>query len=156
MTMASSAVSELVLFIVSLLVAGTIAGGLYYITQDLSDGITVKGKSVSTTLRTDFEIINDPESIPLESGNYIFYVRNIGKTSFVFTSDSVVVMVDGEIIPPANLTFTNLDNSSLTELRPYDVGQITVPSAFISSPGYHRLTVVLDNGKERSMVFEVG
>ncbi len=155
MSMASSAVSELVLFIVSLLVAGMIAGGLYYISQGLSDGITVRGNSISTSLQTDFEIINDPDNIPLESGNYVFYVRNIGKTSFVFTSDSVVVMVDGQIVPPSNLTFTNLDNSSLSELRPYDVGQIAVPSAFIPS-GYHRLTVVLDNGKERSLVFKVG
>ena len=41
--MASSVVSELVLFIVSLLVAGMVAGGLYVVTQDISGGILTKG-----------------------------------------------------------------------------------------------------------------
>jgi len=149
--MASSVVSELVLFIVSLLVAGMVAGGLYVVTQDLSDGIVVKGRAVSTDLRTDFEIINDPEHIPYASasGSYIFYVRNTGKTSFSFDSNSVVVMIDGNLIPPANLTF---DPSG--SLAPYEVGKIYVQTSL--SPGYHKVAVVIETGKQRSLIFKIG
>jgi len=148
--MASSVVSELVLFIVSLLVAGMVAGGLYVVTQDISGGILTKGQDVAESLRTNFEIINDPENIPVSGSSYVFYIRNIGKDSFSFDPNSVVVMIDGSIIPPANLTF---DPSGV--LAPYEVGKIYVPTAFISS-GYHKITVVIETGKRKSLVFEVG
>lgn len=148
--MASSVVSELVLFIVSLLVAGMVAGGLYVVTQDISGGILTKGQDVAESLRTNFEIINDPENIPVSGSSYVFYIRNIGKDSFSFDPNSVVVMIDGSMIPPANLTF---DPSGV--LTPYEVGKIYVPTAFISS-GYHKITVVIETGKRKSLVFEVG
>ncbi|ASA77768.1 flagellar protein G [Thermococcus sp. 5-4] len=148
--MASSVVSELVLFIVSLLVAGMVAGGLYVVTQDISGGILTKGQDVAESLRTNFEIINDPENIPVSGSSYVFYIRNIGKDSFSFDPNSVVVMIDGSMIPPANLTF---DPSGV--LAPYEVGKIYVPTAFISS-GYHKITVVIETGKRKSLVFEVG
>ncbi|NJE10644.1 flagellar protein G [Thermococcus sp. MAR1] len=148
--MASSVVSELVLFIVSLLVAGMVAGGLYVVTQDISGGILTKGQDVAESLRTNFEIINDPENIPVSGSSYVFYIRNIGKDSFTFDPNSVVVMIDGSMIPPANLTF---DPSGV--LVPYEVGKIYVPTAFISS-GYHKITVVIETGKRKSLVFEVG
>ncbi|WP_343232451.1 flagellar protein G [Thermococcus sp. 5-4] len=142
--------SELVLFIVSLLVAGMVAGGLYVVTQDISGGILTKGQDVAESLRTNFEIINDPENIPVSGSSYVFYIRNIGKDSFSFDPNSVVVMIDGSMIPPANLTF---DPSGV--LAPYEVGKIYVPTAFISS-GYHKITVVIETGKRKSLVFEVG
>jgi flagellar protein FlaG len=149
--MASSVVSELVLFIVSLLVAGMVAGGLYVVTQDISGGIITKGQDVAESLRTNFEIINDPENIPVSGSSYVFYIRNTGKDPFSFDPNSVVVMIDGSIIPPANLTF---DPSGV--LAPYEVGKIYVPTAFISSVGYHKITVVIETGKRKSLVFEVG
>lgn len=150
MMMAGSVASELVLFITSLLVAGMVAGGLYLVTQDISDGIAVKGSSVATALRTNFEIINDPENIPSSGGLYVFYVRNIGKSPITFTPNSVVVMIDGVVIPPSNLTFTP---SGI--LAPYDVGEIHVPMSFLSS-GYHRITVVTESGNRRSLIFRIG
>ncbi|WP_297464258.1 flagellar protein G [Thermococcus sp.] len=151
--MASSVVSELVLFIVSLLVAGMVAGGLYVATQSISDGLTVKGREVAASLRTDFEIINDPESIPYDpsSDSYVFYVRNTGREAFSFDPRSVVVMVDGNIVPSSNLTFVP---SGL--LAPYEVGRVYVPASFIGSGGYHRITLVLENGKKRMLIFRTG
>ena len=148
--MASSVMSELVLFIASLLVAGMVAGGLYVITQDISDGILAKGQDVAENLRTNFEIINDPENIPVSGSAYVFYIRNIGKESISFDPNSVVVMIDGSIIPPSNLTF-----EPSSHLSPYEVGKIYVPTTFVS-PGYHKITIVLDTGKKKSLVFEVG
>ena len=105
---------------------------------------------MAESLRTNFEIINDPENIPVSGSSYVFYIRNIGKDSFSFDPNSVVVMIDGSMIPPANLTFDPSD-----VLAPYEVGKIYVPTAFISS-GYHKITVVIETGKRKSLVFEVG
>ncbi len=152
--MASSVVSELVLFIASLLIAGMVAGGLYMVTQDLSDGITLRGKDLAYNLRVNFAIINDPENIPVSGGAYIFYVRNIGKVPFTFNNNSVVVFIDGNLIPPANLTFTNLDNPGSDKLQPYDIGEIQVVT--LLSTGYHKIVVVLADGKQKSLIFKIG
>jgi len=155
--MSGSAMSELVLFIASIMVAGVVAGGLYAVTQDISSGISTQGNSLAQSLKTNFVIINDPDEIPLNSTSqsYIFYVRNIGEVSFPWENSSVVVMIDGNIVPPANLTFININNPSIKILRPYDVGAVEVPTAFVSS-GYHKLTIVLSNGEKRSLKFYVG
>ncbi len=155
--MSGSAMSELVLFIASIMVAGVVAGGLYAITQDISSGISAQGDSLAQSLKTNFVIINDPNDIPLNSTtqSYVFYVRNIGEISFPWENTSVVVMIDGDIIPPTNLTFININAPSLKTLRPYDVGALEVPEAFIPT-GYHRITLVLSNGQKRSLKFYVG
>ncbi len=157
MSMSGSAMSELVLFIASVIVAGLVAGGLYEVTQSISSGISAQGTTLAQTLKTNFVIINDPSEIPLNStsDSYMFYVRNIGETSFPWENSSVVVMIDGVIVPPANLTFINLNDPSVKILRPYDVGEIEVPAAFIPA-GYHRITVVLSNGQKRSLKFYAG
>ncbi|MDI3476085.1 MAG: archaeal flagellar protein FlaG [Thermococcaceae archaeon] len=151
MNMASGIASELILFIASLMIAGMVAGGLYIVTQDIADGITMKGQAVAADLRTDFKIINDPENIPYSSDpqGYLFYIRNTGKNSLRFTPDSVVVMIDGSVIPSANLTFEPQGT-----LGPYEVGKIYVKTSLTS--GYHKITVVAESGKRRSLVFKVG
>lgn len=154
LVMASSAVSELVLFIASLIIASIVAGGLYMVTQDISNGINVRGRDLAYNLRVNFEIINDPENIPVSGGAYLFYVKNIGEVPFVFDNTSVVVFIDGNMIPPANLTFTNLDNSGSNQLYPYDVGEIQVNTTL--SSGYHKITVVIQTGKRKSLIFKVG
>ncbi len=152
MIMASSVVSELVLFIVSLLAAGIVAGSLYLVTQELSTGLVTQGKAVSSELMTDFEIINDPESIPIVNSSYVFYVRNTGKEPISFNSQSMVVMIDGLVVPPVNLTF-----QPSGVLDPYQIGEIYVPTSFVNSTTqFHRITIVCDNGKRKSLVFQVG
>lgn len=152
--MASSAATELVLFIASLLVAGMVAGGLYVVTQDVSNGITVRGKDLAYNLRVNFEIINDPENIPVSGGAYIFYVKNTGEVPFMFDNTSVIVFIDGNMMPPANLTFANINNPGSNQLYPYDVGEIQVNTTL--SSGYHKIAVVISTGKRRSMIFRIG
>lgn len=146
--MASSVVSEIILFIVSLLVAATVAGGLYVVTQDLADGITYRGTAIAQNLRTDFTVINDPENIPISSGAYVFYIKNTGSEAFLFTPDTVVVFVDGNLIPASNLTL----RPSL--LAPHDVGELRIATTL--SAGYHKLVVVIENGKQREFIFKIG
>ena len=151
--MASGVISELVLFIASLLIAGLIAGGLYVVTQDISDGINVKGEHLAYSLKLEFAIINDAENIPVESGAYVFYVKNTGKVSFMFDENTTVVFIDGVLMPPSNLTFTNLNEPSSNMLYPYEIGSIHVTTSLAS--GYHKITVVVDNGERRSLIFKV-
>lgn len=150
--------SELIMFIVAVLVAGSVAGGLAYVTNDIAGGITDRGAMLADSLRTDFAIINDPQNIPVSGTGpytYTFYIKNIGKMKIPFTSDSVQVFIDGTLIPPANLTFTDVDGNPITSLNPYEVGQIQVTLGTALSAETHRIVVVLENGKKRSLIFEI-
>lgn len=150
--MASSVASELILFIISLLAAGMVAGALYLVTQELSDGLLSRGAVVSSEMKTSFEIINDPENIPVVNDSYVFYVRNTGKTVLTFVPGSFVVMVDGLVVPPSNLRF-----SPTGTLTPYQIGEVYLPVSFVnSSVEYHKITLICNNGKRASMIFRVG
>lgn len=153
--------SELIMFIVAILVAGSVAGALAYVTTDIAQGINAKGTMLADQLRTDFAIINDPNNIPHSNiskspVNYTFYIKNIGKTTFPFTGSSVQVMINGLLIPPSNLTFIDpLTGAQITSLPPYSVGVINVTLGTpLTSGKYYTLTVVLENGKKRSFVFK--
>ncbi|WP_048151283.1 flagellar protein G [Palaeococcus ferrophilus] len=150
--------SELIMFIVAVIVAGTVAGALAYVTNDIAHGINDRGAMMADQLRTDFAIINDPQNIPVSGTgpyNYTFYIKNIGKESFAFDSSSVQVFIDGNIMPPSNLTFTDTSGNAITSLNPYEVGQIIVTRGTALSSGAHKIVVVLENGKRRSLVFEI-
>ncbi len=80
-----------------------------------------RGAMLADQLRTDFAIINDPTNIPVAGTGpytYTFYIKNIGKTSIPFTSDAIQVFINGEIVPPANLAFTDVNGNSITSLPP--------------------------------------
>ncbi|BAD84235.1 archaeal flagella-related protein G [Thermococcus kodakarensis KOD1] len=150
--------SELIMFMVAVLVAGSVAGALAYVTTDIANGMNDRGAMLADQLRTDFAIINDPTNIPVAGTGpytYTFYIKNIGKTSIPFTSDAIQVFINGEIVPPANLAFTDVNGNSITSLPPYEVGVIVVTRETALTPGnYYKLTVVLENGKKRSLVFK--
>ncbi|QDA31868.1 flagellar protein G [Thermococcus indicus] len=150
--------SELILFIVAVIVAGSVAGGLAYVTTDIAHGMNDRGAMLADKLRTDFAIINDPNNVPVEGTgpyNYTFYVKNIGKNSIAFTSSAVQVFIDGEMVPAANLTFTDVGGVPISSLDAYGVGVIKVTRGAALAQGYHTLIVVLENGERRSFVFRV-
>lgn len=148
--------SELIMFIVAVIVAGSVAGGLAYVTTDIAKGMNDRGAMLADQLRTDFSIINDPNNIPSNGNSYTFYIKNIGKNPIPFTADDVQVFIDGNMIPPANLTFTDVSGNPITVLEPYQVGVIKVTLGNELTPGqYHRLLVVIENGKKRSLVFKI-
>jgi len=159
--MASGPASELILFIVAVLVAGSVAGALAYVTNDIAHGINDRGAMLADRLRTDFTIINDPNNIPhsnlsVTPVNYTFYVKNIGKEPIAFNPNAIQVFIDGTIIPPSNLTFFDpFTGDPLTSLQPYSVGAINVTlGKKLVSGQYYTLLVVLENGRERELVFK--
>ena len=151
--------SELIMFIVAVIVAGTVAGALTYVTNDIAHGINDKGSLLADKLRTDFAIINDPLNIPNSTStsqyNYTFYIKNTGKTQFPFNPNAVQVFIDGDIVPPSNLTFTDINNNTITYLNPYEVGKIVVSLSGPLTKGSHRIVVVLENGERRSLIFKI-
>lgn len=141
--------TEAILFIGAVLIAVFTAGVLGITSYKMADGIREKGVIIGDRLKTDFEIINDPENIPVQSGRYVFYIKNTGKKNFYFTNDTITVLIDGQIIPKSNL---NVQGSS-GALRRSDVGTISVSTSL--SSGYHTLRVVLFNGVTREFVFRI-
>ncbi|ALM75360.1 flagellar protein G [Thermococcus barophilus] len=149
--------SELIMFIVAVIVAGTVAGALAYVTTDISNNMKARGEFLADQMRVDFAIINDPENIPVSGAgpyNYTFYIKNIGKDAFPFSNTSVQVFIDGNLIPPSNLTFQDINGNPISSLQPYDVGQIIVTLGQSLTAGAHKIVVVLENGKARSLVFK--
>lgn len=145
-----SSATEVVLFIGSILVAVSISGVLGIASINMAAGFKDKGEILKDKLSTDFEIINDPENIPVISGNYVFYIKNTGNKNFYFNSDTVSVIIDGQIVSPSLLIFSSSDGVSL---KRSEVGQILVNSTL--STGYHTIKVVLHNGVSREMTFRV-
>ncbi|WP_297417259.1 flagellar protein G [Thermococcus sp.] len=152
--------SELIMFIVAVIVAGSVAGALAYVTTDIAHGMNYRGTLLADQLRTDFAIINDPNNIPhsnlsAQPVNYTFYIKNIGKIAFPFSQDSVQVLLNGIMISPSNLTFLDPQTGAeINTLQPYEVGavNVTLGNALTSGDDY-TLTVVLSNGERRSFVF---
>lgn len=148
--------SELIMFIVAIIVAGSVAGALAHVTNDIAGGIKIRGESLSYNLKSDAVIINDPENIPVAGTgpyNYTFYIKNVGKESITFSSDALQVFIDGNMIPPSNLTLVDVNNAPISSLDPYEVGKIVVTTTL--SSGAHKLVIVLENGKVRSFVFRL-
>ncbi|CAI1493190.1 Flagella-related protein G flaG [Thermococcus nautili] len=149
--------SELIMFIVAILVAGSVAGALAYVTNDIAHGINDRGAMLADRLRTDFAIINDPNHIPVSGTGpytYTFYIKNVGKEIIPFTSDAVQVFIDGNLIPASQLSFEDTSGNTITSLQPYQVGviKVTLDTALTSGQTY-TITVVLENGVKRSLVF---
>ena len=148
--------SELIMFFVAILVAGSVAGALAYVTNDIAHGINDKGAMLADRLRTDFAIINDPNHIPVDTGTspptYTFYIKNVGKEIIPFTSDAVQVFIDGNLVPASQLSFEDTGGNTITSLQPYQVGVIKVQYDLTSGHTY-TITVVLENGVKRSLVF---
>ncbi|MFA4640721.1 flagellar protein G [Pyrococcus kukulkanii] len=151
--------SELIMFIVAVIIAGSVAGALAYVTNDIANSMKVKGADLADQLRIDFAIINDPNAV-VEEGTgpyyYTFYIKNIGQEPISFNAESIQVFIDGNLVPSSNLTFTDTAGNAITSLQPYQVGVIKVTlGTALNTTVSHRIQVVLENGKKRVLIFRV-
>ncbi len=149
--MSGESAAQLILFITAVLIAASVSAVMVVTIQQISLGIKEQGDYLKSAIATNFKIINDPLKIPTEivNGNtaYVFYVKNIGKVPFPFTNTSISVLIDGNIIPPANFT------TSPPVLYPGQVGKIDVITTL--SSGNHRITVILSNGISDTLEFQI-
>lgn len=115
--MASASVSHLVIFIASILVAGTVAGALVTGVDRISHSMTERTETTSEQIRTDLTIISDPGSGAVYeetngSGNVTVLVKNTGSRNLLAVDDAVDVLIDGEFVPRSNVTVTSLEGES--------------------------------------------
>ncbi len=142
--------AHIILFIAVVIVASSLSVMMATTVQKISVGMEQQGNRVQKLLTTDFEIINDPTNIPTKttvSTAYVFYVKNTGTNSFPFTNRSITVLIDGDVIPSANIT------TSPSLLNPGQTGEVDVVTTLTA--GYHTIKIVLYNGVSSSLVFRI-
>lgn len=148
--MGSLATSEMIFFIVTLVVSASVVGVLGGQATHITDSISQSGKSVSQTIDTSFQIINDPSQIPYNHG-YVFYIKNTGSQTFDFTNATVSTIVNGTMLSGPEVSYISPGNSA--QLTPGQVGDIIVQVGL--SAGSYSLKVSLSNGISQNMEFQI-
>jgi len=65
-----------------------------------------RGERVEENLDTEFKIINDPDNIPTEGSDYLFYIKNIGERKIPTTNNSFTLFIDGEVVTTDHFNFS--------------------------------------------------
>lgn len=142
----------MIFFIAAVVIAMGVVAVMSANVQSMTGATSAGSKVLSEQLKTDITIINDPEMIPNNSGDYTFYVKNTGRSNLA--PEYVDVMLDGSIVMPDDLDITVLDGNNLV-WRSGDVLVINVTASPVLSAGDHRVQVSVDNGKSDSMNFKI-
>lgn len=105
----------LILFIATVLVAGSVAGALTGGVNRLSEAIDDRSIDVSQEIRTDVAIISDPASGAVYNNTtktVTLLVKNTGSNTLSADPDSIDVIIDG--VYRSNVTTTILDETEWT------------------------------------------
>jgi len=99
--------THVIFFVAAIIVAGMVSGVFIAITMNVTTSLSNRGDRVTEQLNTDFDIINDPNIIPLIGSYYIFYLKNIGGIRLTTTNQTFQVFIDGELIGSSQYYFGN-------------------------------------------------
>jgi len=149
---AETAVSHMIFFIATVIIAMSVVVILSSNVQSITGATSSSSKVLSDQLRTDITIISDPEVIPYSAvEGYTFYAKNTGKSELSLTY--VDVIIDGMLLSPSNMTLSLADEGTV-----WSTGDVLVIKA-ITTPdpldsGDHSIRVVTENGKSYSMSFK--
>jgi flagellar protein FlaG len=140
--MAEISVPTLILFIASIVVAAGVAGVLIDTVSGISNAVDDRGGDVSKSIRTDAEIISDPETGVYDdaNGTITLYVKNTGVRTL--PTGNIDPFVDGRY--RTNTTVSVVDGSAWT---PNAVVELTISEVSLSS-GDHRVKLVIDSDEE--------
>lgn len=111
--------AHVIFFVAAIIVAGAVSGVFMAVTMNVSTSLSERGNRLQEQLDTDFEIINDPDNIPMFGNDYYkFYLKNIGGCKLITTNETFQVFIDGEIVATANYSFEDdsISVSNVTEL----------------------------------------
>ncbi len=136
--MASVAASEMIFFIVTLLVTASAVGILAGQTMHVMDGMQDSGQQASNMMQDNFAIINNPSQIPYNDG-YVFYIKNTGSASFDFSNNTVTTLINGTMMTGSLITYVSPGNSSVLDIS--QVGEIIIHEKL---SGYSTIEVSLD------------
>ena len=140
--------THVIYFIAAIIIASAVSGIFIAVSNDINSGLSETGDRIKTQLDTDFKIINDPDNIPNQGGNYYFYLKNIGGVELATTTTTINLFVDGEIITSDQYSF---EDSSIK------VGAITtiyIDNSQIAA-GNHKLRVVGPQAVEDEFSFDI-
>jgi flagellar protein FlaG len=140
--------AHVIFFIAAVIVAGTVSGVFIAVSTNLSGSFSERGDRIREEFDTEFSIINDPDSIPNQNNNYLFYIKNIGGNKLVTTNTTIQIFIDGDIIPLGNYTF------SVDTIYPSDYSTLSIDQEFIGS-GYHVLRVIGPLDVKDSFIFNI-
>ena len=99
--------THIVFFIASVVVAGAVSGVIIGVIQGVTTSFQNRGERVEENLDIEFKIINDPDNIPTEGSDYLFYLKNIGERKIPTTNDTFTIFIDGEVVEKDNFNFSD-------------------------------------------------
>jgi flagellar protein FlaG len=142
--MAEISVPTLILFIASIVIAAGVAGVLIDTVSGISNAVDDRGSDVSKSIKTDAEIISDPEAgVYNESENTLtLYVKNTGVRTLSTGNSTIDLFLDGRY-----QTTVTLSVVSGSEWTPNAVVELTVSGVSLS-PGDHRVKLIVDSDEE--------
>jgi Putative archaeal flagellar protein G len=147
--MASVSVSHLIIFIASLVVAAGVAGTLTTGVERVSNAVEDGSLDVSQQVRTDIDIVSDPESPTLDGNdNVTVYVRNTGSQGIFIQPESIDMVLNGDFVPNSEFTVTDA-NGDRTTARTGDVMAIEInnDNGYVNS-GDNRLYITVNSDEE--------
>lgn len=145
---AGTSATEMVFFITSVMIALSVVGAIFMNVQSLSSAVTIGSKTLTSQLKTDITIINDPDFTQYSSGNYTFYIKNTGTEEL--DTEYINVIMDGTLISDSNLSKTIIGGGQT--LLTGDVLKINATVGSLGT-GSHNLRVITANGIEDTFTF---
>lgn len=137
---AGTSATQLIFFITSVIIALSVVGGLFMNIESISSAAIIGSKTLSSQLKTDITVINDPEIIPYSSGKYTFYVKNTGIEEI--DKNYTNVLINGTLISESNLNKTIVSGGTIWQAG--DILKIIVTVTLPS--GSHTLRIITSNG----------
>ncbi len=140
--------TQIIFFIAAVIIAGTVSGVFIVVVNDVTNSFSDRGNRVQEQLDTEFKIINDPNNIPSEENNYLFYMKNIGGAKLITSNDTFQIFIDGDLVAIANYNF------SVSSIQPGDVATLYIITSEISA-GDRILRVVGPRAIEDEFTFTI-
>lgn len=142
--MADVSAPSLILFIASLVVAAGVAGVLINTVNGISSAIDDRGGDVTESIRTDVEVISDPEAAIYNDseGTLTLLVKNTGLRELPATNRTFDVIVDAEYRTSVSVRVVDGD-----VWRPHRVVELTIGGLALDG-GDHRAKLVVDGDEE--------
>jgi len=137
--------THVIFFVAAVIVAGMVSGVFIAITMNVTTSLSHRGERIIQQLDTDFEIINDPNIIPMEGASYIFYLKNIGGARLTTTNQTFQIFIDGELIGVSQYYFEQ------TSIPAEEVTNLYVNQTLAS--GDHLLRLVGPQAVDRDFAF---
>ena len=140
--------THVVYFIAAVIIASAVSGVFIVVVNDVTKSFSDRGDRVQEQLDTEFKIINDPDNIPTEGSDYLFYLMNVGGNKLATTNTTFHLFIDGDIVAIANYNF------SVNSIQPDEVATIYIDNSEISG-GDQILRIVGPQAVEEEFTFTI-